>query len=70
LFWRVWQEPVGEGDLQQALSDIIFVFITIELYRLSVHDPRYHRVDLNTLVEVGVAAITQKVVLVGLASSR
>ena len=31
----------------------IVVVITIELYRLSVHYRRYHRVDLNILVEVG-----------------
>jgi uncharacterized membrane protein (DUF373 family) len=65
FLWRVWQEILGAGDLQQAISDIIFVFISVELYRLSVHYLRYHRVDLNTLVEVGVAAIIQKVILVG-----
>lgn len=63
FLWRVWQEILGAGDLQQAISDIIFVFISVELYRLSVHYLRYHRVDLNTLVEVGVAAIIQKVIL-------
>jgi uncharacterized membrane protein (DUF373 family) len=44
FLWRVWQEIVGAGDLQQAISDIIFVFISVELYRLSVHYLRYHRV--------------------------
>jgi uncharacterized membrane protein (DUF373 family) len=68
FLWRVWQEIVGAGDLQQAISNIIFVFITVELYRLSVHYLRYHSVDLNTLVEVGVAAIIQKVILVGVDS--
>jgi uncharacterized membrane protein (DUF373 family) len=41
------------------------VVITIELYRLSVHYLRYHRVSLNLLVEVGVSAIIQKMILVG-----
>ncbi len=41
------------------------MIITIEVYRLLVHYPRYHRIDLNLLVEVGVAAIIAKVVLVG-----
>lgn len=68
FLWRVWQEIVGTGNLQQAISDIIYVFITVELYRLAVHYLKYHRVDLNTLVEVGVAAIIQKVVLVGVDS--
>ena len=53
------------GDLQRAISDITYVVITVELYRLSVHYLKYHRVDVNTLVEVGVSAITQKVILVG-----
>jgi uncharacterized membrane protein (DUF373 family) len=65
FLWRVWQEIVWTGNLQQAISDIIYVVITVELYRLAVHYLRYHRVDLNTLVEVGVAAIIQKVILVG-----
>jgi uncharacterized membrane protein (DUF373 family) len=41
------------------------VVITIEPYRLLVHYLRYHKVDLNILVEVGVSVIIQKVVLVG-----
>jgi len=41
------------------------VVITIELYRLSVHYLRYHRVSLNLLVEVGGSAIIQKRILVG-----
>jgi uncharacterized membrane protein (DUF373 family) len=41
------------------------VVITIELYRLLVHYLRYHKVDLNILVEVEVSVIIQKVVLVG-----
>jgi uncharacterized membrane protein (DUF373 family) len=41
------------------------VVITIELYRLSVHYLSYHRVDLRILVEVGVSAIIQKVILIG-----
>ena len=65
FLWRVWQEIVVMGNLQQAISDIIYVFITVELYRLSVNYLRYHRVDVDTLVEVGVAAIIQKMILVG-----
>ena len=65
FLYRVWTELVAFGDLQEGLSNIIFVVITVELYRLSVHYLRYHRVDLNILVEVGVSAIIQKVILVG-----
>jgi uncharacterized membrane protein (DUF373 family) len=65
FLYRVWTEIVAFGNLQEGLSNIIFVVITIELYRLSVHYLRYHRVDLNILVEVGVSAIIQKVILVG-----
>jgi uncharacterized membrane protein (DUF373 family) len=65
FLYRVWTEIIAFGDLQQGLSNIIFVVITIELYRLSVHYLQYHRVDLNILVEVGVSAIIQKMILVG-----
>jgi uncharacterized membrane protein (DUF373 family) len=65
FLYRVWVEIVAFGDLQEGLSNIIFVVITIELYRLLVHYLMYHRVDLNILVEVGVSAIIQKVILVG-----
>jgi uncharacterized membrane protein (DUF373 family) len=65
FLYRVWMEIVAFGDLQEGLSNIIFVVITIELYRLSVYYLKYHRVDLNILAEVGVSAIIQKVILVG-----
>jgi uncharacterized membrane protein (DUF373 family) len=65
FLYRVWTEIVAFGNLQEGLSNIIFVVITIELYRLSVHYLRYHRVDLSILVEVGVSAIIQKVILIG-----
>jgi uncharacterized membrane protein (DUF373 family) len=65
FLYRVWVEIVAFGNLQEGLSNIIFVVITIELYRLSVHYLRYHRVDLSILVEVGVSAIIQKVILIG-----
>ena len=65
FLYRGWMEIVAFGNLQEGLSDIIFVVITVELYRLSVHYLKYHRVDLNILIEVGVSAIIQKVILVG-----
>ena len=65
LLYRVWRKIIALGNLQEGLSNIIFVVITIELYRLLVHYLRYHKVDLNILVEVGVSAIIQKVILVG-----
>lgn len=65
FLYRVWAEIVTFGDLQEGLSNIIFVVITIELYRLSVHYLRYHRVSLNILIKVGVSAIIQKMILVG-----
>ena len=65
LLWIVWQDIVVAGDLQRGISNIIFVIITVEVYRLLVHYLRHHRVDLNLLVEVGVAAMIQKVILVG-----
>ena len=66
FLWEVWRELVGAQDLQRAISDIIYVVITVELYRLLVHYLRYHRVNLNILVEVGVSAIIQKMILVGI----
>ena len=65
FLYRVWAEIIAFGNLQEGLSNIIFVVITIELYRLLVYYLKYHRVDLNILVEVGVSAIIQKVILVG-----
>jgi uncharacterized membrane protein (DUF373 family) len=65
FLYRVWAKIIAFGNLQEGLSNIIFLVITIELYRLSVHYLKYHRVDLNILVEVGVSVIIQKVILVG-----
>ena len=65
LLYRVWREIFALGNLQEGLSNIILMVIAIELYRLLVHYLRYHRVSLNLLVEVGVSAIVQKMILVG-----
>ena len=65
FLYRVWREIIAFGDLQEGFSNIILVVITIELYRLLVHYLRYPRADLNLLVEVGVSAIIQKTILVG-----
>jgi uncharacterized membrane protein (DUF373 family) len=65
FLYGVWTEIVAFGDLQEGLANIIFVVITIELYRLSVHYLKDHRVDLSILVEVGVSASIQKVILIG-----
>jgi uncharacterized membrane protein (DUF373 family) len=65
FLYRVWREIIALGNFQEGLSNIILVVITIELYRLLVHYLRYHKVDLNILVEVEVSVIIQKVVLVG-----
>jgi uncharacterized membrane protein (DUF373 family) len=37
FLYRVWREIFTLGNLQEGLSNIILVVITIELYRLSVH---------------------------------
>ena len=50
FLYRVWREIIALGNLQEGLSNVIFVVITIELYRLLVHYLRYHKVDLNILV--------------------
>ena len=65
FMWRVWG-GLADLDLQAALSNIIFVVITMELFRLLVHYLRFHRIDLNILVEVGLSAVIQKVILVGI----
>jgi uncharacterized membrane protein (DUF373 family) len=65
FLYRVWREIIALANFQEGLSNIILVVITIELYRLLVHYLRYHKVDLNILVEVEVSVIIQKVVLVG-----
>jgi uncharacterized membrane protein (DUF373 family) len=60
FLYRVWRKIIALGNLQEGLSNIIFVVITIELYRLLVHYLRYHKVDLNIHVEVGVSVIIKR----------
>ncbi len=59
FMWRVWG-GLADLNLQVALSNIIFVVITIELFRLLVHYLRFHRIDLNILVEVGVSRSSRR----------
>ena len=64
FLYRVWREIIALGNLQESLEHHLRGDHD-RAHRLLVHYLRYHKVDLNILVEVGVSVIIQKVVLVG-----
>ena len=64
FLYRVWREIFALGNLQEGLEHHPRGDHDRALPAL-VHYLRYHRVSLNLLVEVGVSAIIQKMILVG-----
>ncbi len=64
--WRLAKMAIaGEAATTGLLSDIIFVLILIELYRLMIYYLREHRISVALMVEVALVSILREVMLKG-----
>ena len=64
--WRLAQMALaGLAATTELLSDIIFVLILMELYRLMIYYLREHRVSVALMVEVALVSILREVMLKG-----
>ena len=64
--WRLAQMAIaGLAATTELLSDIIFVLILIELYRLMIYYLREHRISVALMVEVALVSILREVMLKG-----
>ena len=55
----------GLAATTELLSDIIFVLILMELYRLMIYYLREHRISVALMVEVALVGILREVMLKG-----
>ena len=56
---------LGGTDFSAVISDILFILVLIELFRLLVIYLEEHRVSVATMVEVGIVATLREVILIG-----
>ena len=64
--WRLAQMAIdGLAATTELLSDIIFVLILMELYRLMIYYLREHRISVALMVEVALVSILREVMLKG-----
>ncbi len=64
--WRLGHMAVVEGSAtNQLLSEILFVLILIELYRLLIFYLRDHRISVALMVEVALVSTLREVMLKG-----
>jgi uncharacterized membrane protein (DUF373 family) len=64
--WRLAQMAIaGLAATSELLSDIIFVLILVELYRLMIYYLREHRISVALMVEVALVSILREVMLKG-----
>jgi uncharacterized membrane protein (DUF373 family) len=64
--WRIGRMALVEGaPTNQLLSEIIFVLILMEVYRLMIYYLREHRVSVALTVQVALISTLQELVLKG-----
>jgi uncharacterized membrane protein (DUF373 family) len=56
---------VAGTDFSAVISDILFILVLIELFRLLVIYLELHRISVSTMVEVGIVATLREVILSG-----
>ncbi|NOY64872.1 MAG: phosphate-starvation-inducible PsiE family protein [Nitrospirae bacterium] len=57
-------------DIAFIISEIMFVFILIEVVRLLIIYLQYHRVAIDTMVEISIVSILRELILNGVLHTR
>jgi uncharacterized membrane protein (DUF373 family) len=65
--WRlIRQGLLGDAGTAEMLSEILFVLILTELYRLLIHYLSEHRIAVGMMVEVSLVSTLREIVLIGI----
>jgi uncharacterized membrane protein (DUF373 family) len=66
VLWRIARLTAGGSvPIPQLLSEIVFVLILMELYRLMIYYLREHRISVALTVEVALVSILRELMLKG-----
>jgi uncharacterized membrane protein (DUF373 family) len=65
LWWLARLAVVGLVATTELLSEIVYVLILMELYRLMIYYLREHRISVALMVEVALVSILREVMLKG-----
>ncbi|HHN64741.1 MAG TPA: hypothetical protein ENK09_05215 [Nitrospirae bacterium] len=60
----------NETDIAFIISEIMFVFILIEVVRLLIIYLQYHRVAIDTMVEISIVSVLRELILNGVLHTR
>ncbi len=56
---------LGEPKISYVISEIMFIFILIEVVRLLILYLQFHRVAIDTMVEIAIVSVLREVILNG-----
>jgi uncharacterized membrane protein (DUF373 family) len=63
--FHLGQSLLNGTDFSAVISDILFILVLIELYRLLIIYLDEHRISVSTMVEVGIVSTLREVILKG-----
>src|SRR6201999_1233670 len=64
--WRLARMAIsGAGAMTELLSEIVFILILMEVYRLMIYYLREHRVSVALMVEVALVSLLRELMLKG-----
>jgi uncharacterized membrane protein (DUF373 family) len=64
--WRLGRTAIiGSARMTELLSEIVFVLILMEVYRMMIYYLREHRVSVALMVEVAIVSLLRELMLKG-----
>ncbi len=64
--YLLWLSLYQETDIHKTLSEIMFIFILIEVVRLLILYLEFHKVALDAIIEIAIASALRELILKGI----
>ena len=64
--YLLWMSLYHETNIHQVLSEIMFIFILIEVVRLLIIYLEFHKVALDAIIEIAIASALRELILKGI----
>ncbi|HEX7126638.1 MAG TPA: phosphate-starvation-inducible PsiE family protein [Thermodesulfobacteriota bacterium] len=61
----MWRHVQAGLDVRAILTDVLFLLILVEIFRLFIYYLRERHVAVGTMVEIGIISVLREVILIG-----
>ncbi|HEY8367952.1 MAG TPA: phosphate-starvation-inducible PsiE family protein [Thermodesulfobacteriota bacterium] len=61
----MWRHVQAGFDVRAILTDVLFLLILVEIFRLLIYYLRERHVAVGTMVEIGIISVLREVILIG-----